>query len=443
MNIQFEYSPEATRIREGLFENVIFDYSSVPWNASGAVGLSTKHFKGTFRNCYWKNCSDGHFRYYGRAVSFPFNSPDWHVNSLIFEHCTFANIGYVLMQEDSNYTDYIKINHCTFLNVVMFTLESGWWNKLDVTFCLWMNGFMVGFIPFMSILGGCETYGATLAIDSVSSFDFLVPFSDQDRRIFFTNSSYYIEKWLSDWMLNNPLSLQYLTENRIDEIQVPHPMLNSKTIMFFDSTENGIKLFPYMNRRNLIEAINPLLINSRTVSNAIKGFLYHKWYDACDSTWAWRPNNSINYLWPLEENLDYTNSELLAAGSNEFPLGDLCRWFRDKHIDWKLHIEAEEDTINKWLNYGFTSMTGTEVQQNVPDQFKLFQKYPNPFNSVTKFGYDLPVMNIVTIRIFNMLGQVIKSILNGLQQQGSHQVEVNGDGMSSGIYFCRLEAKYK
>lgn len=74
-NIQIQDDPEANATGKGEvaeFDGVIFDYSATPPNASGAVGVTAKHFKASFKNCYFKNCIDPHLRYYGRAVSFPF-----------------------------------------------------------------------------------------------------------------------------------------------------------------------------------------------------------------------------------------------------------------------------------------------------------------------------------------------------------------------------------
>ena len=117
--IVFRDNPNNLQKHKCNFDDVIIDYSSIPSLGGGAVTVACKNFTATFTNCYWKNCTDAHFRYYGRAVSFPFNTKGYHIDSLSFENCTFANIGYVLMQESDEYADYVKFNHCTFLNVVI------------------------------------------------------------------------------------------------------------------------------------------------------------------------------------------------------------------------------------------------------------------------------------------------------------------------------------
>lgn len=127
------------------FENVMFDY--VNQASSGAIQPFATHFKGFFKNCYFRNAVDAHFRYYSRAVSVPYLGTGIHTDSLSFENCTFANIGYVYQQESANYGDNVYFNHCTFYNVVMFTLESGWWYKMFVSNSLFINTFMYGYIP--------------------------------------------------------------------------------------------------------------------------------------------------------------------------------------------------------------------------------------------------------------------------------------------------------
>jgi Secretion system C-terminal sorting domain len=438
-NLQFDYSPEVIGEQIGIFENVIFDYSGIPYNASGAIGIATKHFKGIFKNCYWKNCIDSFFRYYGRAVSFPFNSSGYHVDSLTFENCTFANIGYVYSQEgnwvnEGQYADYIKFNHCTFLNVVMFSLESGWWNKLSVTNSIFVNTFMYGYIPLSD---GNEPYGGTIRIDSISSFGFEVPFKDQDRCILFTNSSYYIEKWLNDWMKNNPYSLDLKHRNYADEIPEPQPMLSPGTIRFFESND-----FPYMNMANLYDSTDPGFIIAPSDTNAIKEFLYHKWFDSGAESWAWKTENSINRLWPLEEKLAYKNDTLRKAGMGEFPLGDLYHWWPDQYIQWKAQEERENKRISYWLNTGRDSIfTDVKEKPNVIHEYELAQNYPNPFNPTTNIEFRIADFGLVILKVYDILGREIATLVNEEKNPGNYVEKFNGTGLASGIYFYQLRSK--
>ena len=72
--------------------------------------------------------------------------------------------------------------------------------------------------------------------------------------------------------------------------------------------------------------------------------------------------------------------------------------------------------------------------------FKLYQNYPNPFNPSTKINYALPSMSKVVIKIYNLLGQEIKTLLNSTESAGNHEVTFYANNLASGIYFCRISA---
>jgi hypothetical protein len=86
-------------------------------------------------------------------------------------------------------------------------------------------------------------------------------------------------------------------------------------------------------------------------------------------------------------------------------------------------------------------ITKTEsVRNTVPSQFILLQNYPNPFNPTTTIQYELPRNSKVRLKVYNLLGQVVQTLVNGVEQAGYKQVHWNADGFASGIYFNRLEA---
>lgn len=102
------------------------------------------------------------------------------------------------------------------------------------------------------------------------------------------------------------------------------------------------------------------------------------------------------------------------------------------------------DTVKKLVLPVLLSV-GREVAASIPTEFKLHQNYPNPFNPSTTIAYDLPSESIVAVRIFNILGEEVASLVNGRQGRGLHVVQWNGlaaSGLncSSGVYFYRLDA---
>lgn len=85
---------------------------------------------------------------------------------------------------------------------------------------------------------------------------------------------------------------------------------------------------------------------------------------------------------------------------------------------------------------------GTSVAENNlenPDNFKLLQNYPNPFNPSTKISYSIPENGFVTLRIFDLLGREITTLVASHQESGQHSVTFDASGLSSGIFVYRLD----
>ncbi len=88
----------------------------------------------------------------------------------------------------------------------------------------------------------------------------------------------------------------------------------------------------------------------------------------------------------------------------------------------------------------FTSViSGNQNQHsNVPKDFKLYQNYPNPFNPMTKIKFDIPKSSFVTLKIYDILGKEVASLVNDKLQPNSYAVDFNASGLNSGVYFCQL-----
>jgi len=82
-----------------------------------------------------------------------------------------------------------------------------------------------------------------------------------------------------------------------------------------------------------------------------------------------------------------------------------------------------------------TSVNNDEI---TVEDFELNQNYPNPFNPSTKISFVIPVSGIVNLKVFNILGNEITTLLNEQLFAGEHTVPFNAQGLSSGIYFYAL-----
>jgi hypothetical protein len=82
----------------------------------------------------------------------------------------------------------------------------------------------------------------------------------------------------------------------------------------------------------------------------------------------------------------------------------------------------------------------TPITSQIPQEYKLEQNYPNPFNPVTKISFDIPKNGFVSIKIYDILGKEISSLVNEVKNPGKYTVDFDGTSFASGTYFYRLES---
>jgi len=112
----------------------------------------------------------------------------------------------------------------------------------------------------------------------------------------------------------------------------------------------------------------------------------------------------------------YSDKDLFAGGS-KFE-------YRLKQIDTDGQFE-------------YSDVVEVEV---VPTQFELSQNYPNPFNPSTTIRFSLPKETQLKINIYNMLGELVETLAEGIYKAGYHKVTFNASTLSSGAYIYRIES---
>ena len=75
-----------------------------------------------------------------------------------------------------------------------------------------------------------------------------------------------------------------------------------------------------------------------------------------------------------------------------------------------------------------------------PDSYNLTQNFPNPFNPTTSIRYSIPKRSNVTLKVYDILGNEVATLVNEEKNQGVYTVSFNAAGLASGIYFYTLRA---
>jgi hypothetical protein len=111
-------------------------------------------------------------------------------------------------------------------------------------------------------------------------------------------------------------------------------------------------------------------------------------------------------------------------------------------LDQENSINEIHENNNEGFNVlGRESVSGvTEENYIVPDEYVLYQSYPNPFNPSTKIKYSVPNSEVVSLKVYDILGREIAVLLDEYKSAGIYSVEFNASRFASGVYFYRLQA---
>jgi hypothetical protein len=122
-------------------------------------------------------------------------------------------------------------------------------------------------------------------------------------------------------------------------------------------------------------------------------------------------------------------------------LGDNQVW-GDQHFYVYDGIAATPSAHDYMIRAMVTPSTGIDDDQVelAPGTFHLAQNYPNPFNPITTLRFNLPYVTPVTLKVYNVMGQEVATLVDQKLASGSHQLEFNANDLPSGIYFYRIEA---
>lgn len=140
----------------------------------------------------------------------------------------------------------------------------------------------------------------------------------------------------------------------------------------------------------------------------------------------WHYQLSFPPVWPIPENLAYTNAALINAGTDGYALGDL-NWFPSQKAQWLIN-DVEP------------------ISQDIPTGYALSNAYPNPFNPETSVKFSIPEVSNIKLVVYNLLGQEVKTLYSGQINAGGYNAKWNGSDnfgnhVASGVYFIALESE--
>jgi endo-1,4-beta-xylanase len=105
-----------------------------------------------------------------------------------------------------------------------------------------------------------------------------------------------------------------------------------------------------------------------------------------------------------------------------------------------VNADGSERSALTWLREYVPTTVSVDREVEIPQAFRLYNNYPNPFNPSTQILYTVPQATNVTLRIYDVLGRYVQTLVDGVHTPGQYTVTFTADNLSSGIYLYRLEA---
>ena len=404
----------------------------------------------TLRNCYFVNMNGWPCRRSGGVLDCLVD-----MDTLLVENCTHIN-GQGSLYRLRSYLppghDYsvkfkrIIFNHNTFVDCAGYTfMNPGYQSNVSLTNNIFINCNLQCYAPLLSNLDVGETDAGELPMGLVNVYPDSADVANNTSRKFLCQDNLaYWDPYLAnmDSILNankvdgvtNWRSQMITMNTRTDSIfnRLGPYSLAPYSYLITDTWKNQLPTFADTKDLFTTQLANLRSFALATVDTTRFTSL---------PTWRLINTGSGDFLksdFPVPVDLSYSDAGLLHAGIGGFPLGDL-NWFPAQKTAWLAQRAAEYSSINSALNAGSLTASVYDLGR-LPSEFLLQQNYPNPFNPITTISYRLPANCSVILKIFDALGREVETLVNERQDAGTHAVRLNASGLSSGVYFYRLQA---
>ena len=405
------------------------------WTMIAASNVdSTKIY---IRNCYFVNMNGNG----GRRSGGVYDNVDYNTDTIWVENSTHI-YGQGMLYRFRNFPIHkVIFNHNTCINIGHSIFETdGYQSNMSVTQNIFINCQTKPYRPNLDIE---ETDVDSLPTGIINVRDLPVGYEQLDRKILVDRNLVYWDPRLA----NIADTANSIPINRYTNWVSQMIKMNTRTKSMFDDNTK----YPYLTEGTWYNKL-PNFERTENLLGAMVDTLKHYSVAIMDTNTGamlpdWRlvftgPDNYVVSDWPIPIALDYDDAGLTKAAMGNLPLGDL-NWFPAAKATYDANRDVEYAEIEAALQEGRLLNGSTGVRNTIavrPMQFRVDQNYPNPFNPSTTITYQLPTNAFVNLRVYDVLGREVETLVNERQNAGDHSVTFNAGNLPSGVYFYRLQA---
>ena len=156
--------------------------------------------------------------------------------------------------------------------------------------------------------------------------------------------------------------------------------------------------------------------------NETKGWAVGHNYNSSKGIIMFTSDGGVNWSLQFENSYAQYNNTLYSV----FFINDAIGW-----------VGGYQGILFKTTNGGVTTVESSIITES---SYNLYQNYPNPFNPTTKIKYSIPNKSTVSIKVYDLIGNEIATLVHDEKNKGTYEVEFNASELASGIYFCKMQS---
>ena len=382
----------------------------------------------TFTNNMVFNCTSGGTAWWSTWAGYTVNMGNGNVGDIVVRNNTTFNcpgpffISYMGLQKS------VVIEHNTVINNAIYTLFNSTWTDAELKSNIFYNCSVQGidiqmlqavdsldwgivYVDTLSFYGADSAYAAMQGVD-ITEVEPLRKISLIDNYYGWSSEIHdYWARIIADTLYKEPVWMNPRVQAMFAD-DANYPLFTESNT--FTKEQHGEPQFAG-------------LYGTAATMDSLVGFLENviggggtapARYYYCPGEEDPQPNPAM--VWPLQYNLAIENSALV--GEDGLPLGDL-NWYPEYAERW------DPDVL----------ISIAEAANALPVEFKLNQNFPNPFNPTTNISFYLQKKSEVKLIIYDILGQEVTTLVDGLKAAGRHRTVFDARGLASGLYFYKLE----
>ena len=244
-----------------------------------------------------------------------------------------------------------------------------------------------------------------------------------------------VKTFVTSWRGSSYVLIKYVIINK--EVSSLNALIGLEIVSQIDGIE-GFDIVKYIDSSKVIDIYKQNHLGFRLLSGNLKSITSFEYFDGYE-------NDSSYYKWMTHDTLDAQYN----SGSDG-PVTITSQDFQNINpgdsiiVYYGMALGPSFAAVKSGLDsalgrYNGTLITGNKENESFsPLSYKLNQNYPNPFNPTTTISFSIPVQEKVSLKVYNILGMEVSTLLNEVQPAGNYSIRFDAKNLPSGIYFYEL-----